>query len=384
MKEYIFFLAILLSGNIAAQSKTSFIIKGEIEGLKKGDILFLETVQLPHWETLKKEMLLVNKDNHFSFEIPAKNTHLYNLFLSQRIPPITGIPIIARPNDIITIQGDVKTFATSIKKGGFYDNPLIFKKDSLEAVFNGKYIALYQKRNELENQKVQNTDSINFYDAQMSDVYKSPVFNKLKDSITHKVNDNEFAIITFMQDAQTLDYPQWKTRYDKLQPNVKSSYYGKILQKTVEEKKQLQIGSNLPKFTLITSKNKKISLSDYKGKYLLLYYWTALCAGSSQFRPLVHEMYEKYHNKGLEIISITSQTENSHRDTLNDELFDIFIKPHYQAPWDLVIQTDNKEALKKYHFTVSPTVILVSPQGKILYSDFNNPILAKVLQENIQ
>ena len=64
-----------------------------------------------------------------------------------------------------------------------------------------------------------------------------------------------------------------------------------------------------------------ISLSDFKGKLILLDFWASWCKPCRNANPEMVKLYTKYHNKGLDIISIsldgTPQQKNPKQDWLD-------------------------------------------------------------------
>lgn len=56
-------------------------------------------------------------------------------------------------------------------------------------------------------------------------------------------------------------------------------------------------------YSLTTGKGEELSLSSFKGKVILVVNTATGCGFTPQYKPL-EEMYEKYHEKGLEIIDI--------------------------------------------------------------------------------
>ncbi|CEN39625.1 peroxiredoxin family protein [Capnocytophaga cynodegmi] len=391
MKKLLFAFTLLVSMfGFSQKEKSTFLLKGDIEGLKKGDSLLLKTIELPSWETLRVDTILANKNNHFSFEITTKHTQYYSLSLFSDIPkkgelpktPISGISFIAKPKDIVFIEGNVNYFAAAIKRGGFYDNNLIFKRDSIKSLLDKKFI-INHKAMTKPNQTI---DSIHYYQKKTSEIYNLPFYKQLNDSITEKVNNNEYAVTNFITSISSWDYEKGKKRYNNLSKTIKSSHYGKVLHQLIKEKEKLQIGKKLDNFILTTNEGKKLSLSNYKGKYLLLHYWSALCGGCNYFRPKLEEIYKKYHQKGLEIIGITADSEKSF-DYLEDFIKKQYVMPHYQVPWELVIAIDeNKKVLQKYHLAyVLPTIMLISKEGKVLYRGYIEiEDLEKILVKNLK
>ena len=392
MKKLLLVLVMLLSVcGFSQKGKSTFLLKGNIEGLKKGDTLLLKTYEeLPIGKKVQVDTILANEDNHFSIEIATAHTQIYSLSLFSDLPkkgklpqtPILGISFVAKPKDVVVIEGNTEYFAALTKRGGFYDNDLIFRLDSIKSRFNKNKIIAHRAMTK-PNQVM---DSIDYYQKKISEMYNLPIYKQLNDSITQKVNDSEYAIINFIEDIHNWDYEKGKRRYDNLNAAIKSSYFGKILYRLVKEKEKLQVGKKLESFVLTTNQAKRLSLSDYKGKYLLLHCWSALCGGCIYFRPKLEEIYKKYHQKGLEIIGITADLEKSFND-VDDFIKKEYVAPHYQVPWDLVIATnENEKALQKYHLAyVFPTVMLISPNGEIMYRGHtDSDALEEILAKNIK
>ena len=56
-------------------------------------------------------------------------------------------------------------------------------------------------------------------------------------------------------------------------------------------------------YELTTGKGEKISLSDYKGKVILVVNTATGCGFTPQYAP-IEQLYKDYHDKGLEILDI--------------------------------------------------------------------------------
>ena len=68
-------------------------------------------------------------------------------------------------------------------------------------------------------------------------------------------------------------------------------------------------GKPAPPFTLIDLAGKKVSLSDFKGKPLVLNFWGTYCAPCKLEMPWLEEFSKKYASDGFEVVGITYDSE---------------------------------------------------------------------------
>lgn len=363
MKKLAFCLFILLNIDILAQdNKTSFTLEGKIEGLKQGDMLILNAIEIIGWNSLKKDTLLVTKNNYFSFEIPTTHTQYYQLSLIKpKFEEAFDVEILAQPSDTITLTGNINIFGAVLKKGGFYKNPLLFKRDSLQSVLIQKAVYNYQKSNKTEE---------DFY--KMWDNIQTPELKKLDQNIAQKVHNEEFGVFYFLRKKYLWKYKEGKKRYKQFSEKIQNSFYGKTLAEYLKKREKLEVGNIPPNFTLVTTTEKEISLSDYKGKFLLLYWW-GLCPASIEINPKLIQLYQKYHEKGLEIIGITPQNIANIQKSMSED-----IKEHLHSflnpIWEVVYENhkNNPQMLEPYDFRALPTLMLISPKGKTIFRTIGN------------
>ena len=63
-----------------------------------------------------------------------------------------------------------------------------------------------------------------------------------------------------------------------------------------------------PNFILSDLEGKQVSLSDMKGKVIILNFWATWCGPCRQEIPAFNRLYEKYKGDGLEIVGVTIQS----------------------------------------------------------------------------
>lgn len=129
--------------------------------------------------------------------------------------------------------------------------------------------------------------------------------------------------------------------------------------KAVEmEKKQnaLQAGDiTVPNFTLKDLEGKDVSLSDFRGKWVILDFWGSWCPWCIKGFPELKEAYQKYAGE-LEIIGIDCrETEAEWKAGVEK----------YQLPWVNVYNPADSSVLSDYAVQGFPTKAIINPEGKI-------------------
>lgn len=67
----------------------------------------------------------------------------------------------------------------------------------------------------------------------------------------------------------------------------------------------IQVGMPAPEITMKSPDGKKMSLSDLKGKVVLLDFWASWCGPCRKANPHVVEVYQKYKDKGFTVYSVS-------------------------------------------------------------------------------
>ena len=103
-----------------------------------------------------------------------------------------------------------------------------------------------------------------------------------------------------------------KELYDGLVDNVRNSEWGKSISLHIEKSVKLEVGDKAVDFTLSTIDGKEVSLSDFKGKYVLLEFWATGCAPCRRENPNLRKAYEKFKSAGFEILGVSLDKKRSH------------------------------------------------------------------------
>ena len=76
----------------------------------------------------------------------------------------------------------------------------------------------------------------------------------------------------------------------------------------------LEVGTKAPQFTLLNQEGKEVSLSDFKGKKVVLYFYSKdNTAGCTKQACGFAERYPDFLEKGAEVIGVSKDSSESHR-----------------------------------------------------------------------
>lgn len=118
--------------------------------------------------------------------------------------------------------------------------------------------------------------------------------------------------------------------------------------------------------------SKQTSLADFKGKVVYLDFWASWCKPCVESFPALETLYQKYHNKGFEIIAINLDEKKQH--ALD------FLKKHPVSYQVLHDQNDNVAAT--YKVSAMPSAYFIDKKGKVrlIHKGFKNYDVPKIEQ----
>ncbi|MGL5773018.1 MAG: TlpA family protein disulfide reductase [Bacteroidales bacterium] len=123
----------------------------------------------------------------------------------------------------------------------------------------------------------------------------------------------------------------------------------------LKEKATISKGNPAPDFTLVSINGEKFSLSDFKGKWVVLDFWGSWCAPCLNGMPQMKSMYDKYKGK-LEIIGVACKD--------NDDKWRKAVKNN-ELNWTQLFGDDSVHI--DYAIEAYPTKIVIDPTGTIVY-----------------
>lgn len=147
---------------------------------------------------------------------------------------------------------------------------------------------------------------------------------------------------------------------------LRLSEKGKTLRRKLDAGKAYRIGAKAPDFTKTSNAGEKITLSDYKGKYVLLDFWGSWCGPCRASHPHLKELHTMYAPKGLILINIATEYAEG-----IDEARTLWLKAieEDKLTWTQVLNNENIEQCNipnLFNVRSFPTKILIDDKGCIL------------------
>lgn len=162
---------------------------------------------------------------------------------------------------------------------------------------------------------------------------------------------------------------QFVKKYKVTAPSAAQS-----IERMIAGEKAFMVGAEAPDFTQETPEGEALSLSDLKGKVVLVDFWASWCGPCRRENPNVVKMYDRYKDEGFEILGVSLDKQ--------------------KARWVQAIEKDKltwkhvsdlkgwqNEVAQLYGVRSIPSTILLDAEGKVIAKNLRGPQLEAKLRE---
>ncbi|MDN5284234.1 MAG: Peroxiredoxin [Mucilaginibacter sp.] len=173
------------------------------------------------------------------------------------------------------------------------------------------------------------------------------------------------------------DLPKARMLFNSLSPEIRSLRAAVKYSTAFEKAKDVNVGAMAPDFSMKNTKDEMVSLSSFKGKYVLLDFWASWCAPCRAENPNVIKAYNQYKDKNFTVLGISLDGGENGRQKWLDAIQKDGLP--YEQLSDL--QGNNNAASHLYMVSEIPSNILIDPSGKIIAKNLRGAALAAKLAE---
>lgn len=368
MKTFFVLLLIALLLVSCKDKVPTFQINGKTVGVHNGKRIYIKQL-----DSLGKFVVIdtaIVKENRFSFEGITKEPTYSFIIIDGSI----GFLPFVLENTAINIE----VYKDSLKSSKIIGSPLTEKFNNLQEkalVVNKELSQLYKKlrtaQNEKDEEKIKaiNADAKNLQEKQ-----KNVFINYVEE------HPNSYVSLIILKSFATNSQNNIEViqkLYNGLSENIKKSDQASfiknkiaLIHKSLNKAKTTAIGKVAPNFSAPNPNGKILALNDIKGKVTLIDFWASWCGPCRRENPNVVKIYNEFHEKGLEIISVSLDKSNQKQKWIDAIEKDGMIWHHISN-----LEYFKEPIAKLYSIKSIPSTLLLNEKGEIVYKNLRGNAL---------
>jgi len=167
--------------------------------------------------------------------------------------------------------------------------------------------------------------------------------------------------------------------FDGLSAKVKNSVAGQAFQEKLETARKTGVGAVAMEFTQNDTLDQAVSLSSFRGKYVLVDFWASWCGPCRAENPNLVKAFDKFKGRNFQVLGVSLDRPGQKEKWLKAIHDD-------QLAWTQVsdLKFWDNEVAKLYGIQAIPQNFLIDPDGKIIGRDLRGEALEKALETAIE
>lgn len=353
MRQFLaLFLTISLTLFSCQEEKNGYTLEGDAIGFADGAEIFVHTFENKQNKVIDT---LIVKDGKFSGTYPNDTSIKLNFLRANQT---NGSVIYFPENENMKAVIYKDSMLASRVTGG--------KQNQAYSEYASK-MAEFNKRKQASVTAFRNAQQQN--DAAAAAKVQSDNLNLMGEETKFKkefLDKHDKSLFTIMLVAEMIGRGEMtpteaKAYIKDLNPELNASDMAQELKDKLETMGKAEIGTKAPEFSAPSPEGKNIALSETLGKYTIIDFWASWCKPCRVENPNVVRVYKKYHEKGLNIISVSldkAEQKDKWLQAIKDDEMDWFHVSNLQF-W-------NDPIAQQYSVRSIPATFLLDENGVII------------------